>query len=190
MLTTVIKVLAHFHVTVAPCCNVEVSLDFVALHAAINSAAVRKRMFRQPGGLRPFLARPGRSEIVVHILLPVFTETWVSAQVQSLIFRLGQVMELTISSPLNPRGRILVQLRASQNPVSTGVLNIYVQVLAAHVHHDIQIDLQVMPDSLLHAECMCCLSGPPSSKLCRSQPYARKHEHYCPDAARVALFGV
>ena len=86
MLTTVVKVLAHFHVTVASRCDVEVSLDFVALHAAINSAAVRERMFRQPGGLGPFLGRPGRSEVVVHILLLIFTKTWVSTQIQSLIF--------------------------------------------------------------------------------------------------------
>jgi hypothetical protein len=86
VLTTVVKVLAHFHVTVASRCDVEVSLYFIALHAAINSAAVRERMFRQPGGLCPFLGGPGRSEVVVDILLLVFTKTRVSTQIQSFIF--------------------------------------------------------------------------------------------------------
>lgn len=99
-------------------------------------------------------------------------------------------MELAVISPLDPRCRILVQLRASQNPVSTGILNIHVQILAAHVHHNVQVDLQVVPNPLFNTECVCCLSRPPPAKFCRSQPYARKHEHYCPDAARVALFGV
>jgi hypothetical protein len=85
VLTTVVKMLAHLHVTVAPRCDVEISLDFVALHAAINSAAVCERVLRQPGSFRPFLGCSGRSEVVVHILLPVFTETRVSAQVQSLV---------------------------------------------------------------------------------------------------------
>lgn len=86
VLTTVIEVLAHFHVTVASRRDVEISLDLVALHAAINSAAVCEHMLRQSGSLRPFLRRSGRSKVVVHILLLVFTETRVSAQVQSLIF--------------------------------------------------------------------------------------------------------
>lgn len=85
MLTTVVKMLAHFHVTVASRCDVEVSLDFVALHATVNSAAVCEHMLWQPGCLRPLLARFGRSKVVVHILLLVFTETRVPAQIQSLV---------------------------------------------------------------------------------------------------------
>ena len=83
-----------------------------------------------------------------------------------------------------------MQRRAGQDPVTTRVLYVHVEVFAAHVNNDIQVDLQIVPYSSLHAEGMCCLSLPPSSQLGRSQPYARKHQYDRPDAAGVGLLGV
>lgn len=79
--TAVVKMLAHLHVTVASRRNVEVTLNLVALHASVDPATIRIAMSGNLGSLGPLLRGFGRAEIVVYVLLLVFSKAWVTLEI-------------------------------------------------------------------------------------------------------------
>ena len=76
-----VQMLTHLHVTMASSRNVEVTLDLVTLHAAVDSATVRVAVSGDLGRLLPLLRRLRRAEIVVYVLLFVLSEAWIAAEI-------------------------------------------------------------------------------------------------------------
>ena len=188
--TTVIEMLAQLHIPVSPRSNVKIPLHLIPLHTPKKPTAIRLSMPRHSRRL-PKLPPPlRRAQIIMHVLLPVLPKPRIPTQVQTLLLRRAQVVQFPIAPPLHPRRGILLQRHTRQYSVSTRVLHVDMQVLALHLDDDVEIDLQIMADALLHAERVRRVAHPPSSQLGAREPDAGEDEHDGPDAARVGLFGV
>lgn len=138
--------------------DVEVALDFIALETAVNATAIHRRALGQFRRflelLRPRLAHmPQDMRDVRVLLLGLF----------ALLIPLVQVAvhaALHLSEP-EQFARIVPDLEvcvffgqevAGHDAVHGGVLDVDVQVAARHCDHDVQVQLEFMPDAALDAE--------------------------------------
>lgn len=71
----------------------------------------------------------------------------------------------SFARPLGPAGIDVVQRLASEDAVTKSVLNVDSHILAAHCNDDVDVDLQVMTNTLLDGESMCGVTGPPATEL-------------------------
>lgn len=67
--------------------------------------------------------------------------------------------------PLIPIGRVFAQLVARQDAIAAGVLHVDMEVGAAHGHHDVQVDLQLVRHALLHGKQMRFVPAIPAPEL-------------------------
>lgn len=169
---------AKLHVSVTPRRDVEVSLDSVRVKAAVDTARVRHAPIPRSLGELPRLAR---AQIVVHVFLLVSLLSLAALKLVNLLVLLG---------PLLPARVVLGQRNASENAVARGVLDIDVQVPTAHGHHNVQVDLHFVSDSLLDAERVRRVAYPPPLSLRDREPYACYYQEECPVCALGSLLEV
>lgn len=100
-----------------------------------------------------------------------------------LLFSCAQGVTSLPALPLRPRRRLSVQCHPSQDPVSSSILNVEMDIIAFHRNNNIEVDLQVVRDALFHRECMRRDSDPPSLDFCDTEEYGAQNEHDGPDTA-------
>lgn len=179
-----IQVLSKLHVSVSSCSDVKVALHLVAVQTSKNPAAVRRAP--NPWCLCKLLLLL-LPQMLVHVLLilPLLAD----ALVQLMHTPLG-----VLARPLRPAGRILAQQIACESAIAGRVLHVDVQIGAAHGDDNVEIDLHVVRNALLHGECLCCRAGEPARGFGPGEPDACEDERYGPRGGvatlnKVCLFG-
>jgi hypothetical protein len=136
---------AEFHVAMSTGCDVEVALDFVALDRAVDAACVLVAL--QSRRLSEFpLSTVRGAQVVMHILV-------LAGAVRILIQCIPEPLS-RIAIPLPPGCGIPLQHVGGENAITRRILNVNVYIGAAHGHHHIQVDLQLMRHALLDSEGM------------------------------------
>lgn len=163
-LTLVVKMLAKLKVAVAAGGDVEVSLDLVEVEAAVDAARVAVAAL-DLGRLCPLCLLLALVDNVVHMLL---AESFVVPARACDGAALGVGRELVntrVVHPLTPVGRVLAQLLIGKNTIPSSVLHVDVEVLALHPQHNVEVDLHLVADALLHGKRVVLLALPPPPKF-------------------------
>lgn len=165
----VVQVLVRpeLHVPVPARRDVEVALHLVALQRPVDPAAVHRLVAREPWRLGEFLALV-LSHVAQHVAdVRVFLFRLLAfpvPAVQPLVDALLLLAQAEHSARIHPRlevGVFLGEQVARHDPVHRCVLHVDVKVLTRHGHHDVQVELQFMTDTSLHAEVVCFAARPP-----------------------------
>lgn len=184
--------LTPFCVPVSSRGDVEITLDLVSLHAAKDATRVGLLSARQSRGAAKLLAPSRLAEIFVHILLflvlaelfdnPAWIMRLVLAQLLSRM-----PLDDHARAPRIPHRRCHRQHLPREHSVSTCVLHVDMQVFTLHCDDDVQVQLQVVRDALLHAEGVCRRSRPPAPELGDCEPCTEDNDGDGPHAAIVGF---
>ena len=166
--TIMIQMLPKLHIPVPPRRNMKVPLHLIQLQAAINPAAIRL-LSPQPRRLPPpRLALPQRHNIM-NMLLP---ETLIMLPANIPLARNHppvlippQLMYPLAIHPLPPVRRLPLQLLGGQDAVARGVLDVDVQVDAAHAQDDVEVEVEDARDALFDGERVLLGAAPPVAQL-------------------------
>jgi len=158
---------AEFLISMTTRRDMEISLDFVHVQAAEDSATVRGNTVPPSRRLRKFRApsTTSSSNDIMHMLLPKSLIMVTLSGNQPALGILPQSMHALGINPLIPVRRIPLQHICRQYPVARRILNIDVEIHALHLDHDVQIDLEVVPDALLNRECVRLVPPPPACEF-------------------------
>ncbi|KAL8685207.1 MAG: hypothetical protein Q9218_007904, partial [Villophora microphyllina] len=85
------------------------------------------------------------------------------------VLGIRQLMSSLHSSPITPIGWILRQEIASEDAIAAGVLDVDVEVMAEHGDNDIEVDLQLMGDTLLNGEEVGFMAAIPAEKFTKGE---------------------
>lgn len=164
-LTTMVKVLTLAHVSVAPRRNVEITLHLVQIQAAKNATTIRL-----PPKLRrlcPLGLLPTQRNNIVDMLLP--KALLIIPELQPTLVRVDlalavppELVDALGVHPLAPVGRIAMQTLLRHDAVASGVLDVDVDVVARHLDHDVEVDLEFVGDFLLDGEFVGFAAAPPA----------------------------
>ena len=152
-----IQVLTKFHIAVPSRRNVKISLHLIALQTPINPTRLSRIPPLQSRRLLEFSLRaPDLPEDVSYVrillLLPDHLPTL-------------QPVHLVDVDPVPPIGCVFAEHITRQYTIAAGILHVDVQIWALHRHHDVEVDLQVVGDALLHAKEVGFVAGVPASQL-------------------------
>jgi hypothetical protein len=142
VLTGVIQMFSKLHISMATRCDVEVTLHFISIQTAKNTASILRAFDARR--LRKLLLLLRRTKLIMHI--PEFFPP------RQSIVPLAQLMHSFLAQPLLPRGWILAEKVAGKRAVACGILHVYVEVFALHCDDDIEIDLQVVRYTFFYRE--------------------------------------
>ena len=160
-----IEMLPKLHIPMPSRRDVEIPLHLIARQASEDATAPA------PAAWRP-AEFPLRA---THLAQDVAR---VGIAFELLLLRDGQMIEhmnpLGVH-PLIPVGGIFAQQVAGQDSIAAGVLHVDVEIGAAHGHHDVEIDLQLMRHPFLHREEVRLVSAVPAPEL-RPGEDGRCHE--------------
>ena len=158
--TMMIQMIADFHVTVPSRGNVEVALDFIPLQTPINPAVVQR------------LAPPTPPRCLLELPLPRHPPNFPKHMRHMRILLLLPVHLPAVErvhtlgiNPVAPARRIARQHVPGENAVTAGVLDIDVQVAAFHGEHDVEVDLELVGDTLFDAEEVGFMAVVPAEEL-------------------------
>ena len=161
--TAVIQMFAPLEIPMAPCRDVKIPLDLVSLQTAINSTGAPRISPSQPGRLsKLFLLADHLSQHVPHMSVLLQLGFHLTGLLQSVQSSLG-------IHPLHPTSRVLYQHVAGENAVATGVLDIYVQIIAGHGDYYVEVDLKVMRDAFFHAKQVGFMPAIPTTEFCEGK---------------------
>jgi hypothetical protein len=165
--TAVIQVFTGLPIAVPTSSDVKITLDLVEVETPVDATAVNRAL--DPGCLGPLSLPLAQRNNIVDMLL---AETFVVAQIlppcasiQTALAIVAELMHALAVDPLRPAGAVFLQLRSGEDTVARSVLDVDVKVIALHLHDDIEVDLQVMRNALLHREVVSLVSLPPPRRL-------------------------
>lgn len=166
LLTVVIQVLGeHLGIAVAARRDVEVALDPVQVQRAVDATAVGLDAVAEAGGLGPARRLAAHGDDVVDVRLAEALIVPSDARVDAALAVAPEPVDPLAIDPVGPGGRVLLQARRGEDAVPGGVLHVHVEVLAVHLHDDVEVDLHAVPDALLDAEGVVLLALPPPRQL-------------------------
>lgn len=166
--TAVIQMDPRLLISMAPGRNVEITLDLVPLEAAKDAARVDRippPEFRPLGEL--LLRAPDLPQHVadMHVLLlRLQPPAILLAERLVLADPLGP-LEVALLHPQVPARVVLLQQVPREDAVARSVLDVDAQGVAGHVDDDIQIQLELMSDSLLDGEVVLLGAAEPGPEL-------------------------
>lgn len=168
-LTVMIEMLARLVVPVSSRSDMEITLNFVKLQAAVNATTIRLSTTPYPRRLAPSGLPPSQSDDIMDMLL---TETLVVpyarvplARHEPSVLVPPEPVHALVVNPLRPIGRVARQPGRGEDAVSSRILDVDVQVTALHPHDDVHVDLHGPADAFLDGECVHLLSAPPPRQL-------------------------
>lgn len=158
--TRMVQMLPHLHIAMPPRRDVKVTLHLVPLQTPINPTARPRHTPSQPRRLLEPSLFPPVSQHMRHMRI--------------LLLLLGQILPLPLQrvhplDPLSPVRGVLGQHVAREYAIARGVLHVDVEVETEHGDYDVEVDLQVVGDSLLHAEEMRFVARIPAAQLGEGQ---------------------
>lgn len=166
LLTVVIQVLGeHLGVAVAARRDVEVALDPVQVQGAVDATAVGLDAVAEAGRLGPARRLAAHGDDVVDVRLAEALVVPSDAGVDAALAVAAEAVEPLAIDPVPPGGGVLLQARGGEDAVPGGVLHVDVEILADHVHDDVEVDLHAVSDALLDAEGVVLLALPPPRQL-------------------------
>lgn len=160
-----IQVLSNLAVPVSTSSNVEITLHFVEVETAVDTATVRRALdLWCLSPLGPLLRSPHN---IVNMLLP---ETLIlipkvlpsSTSADLAVLIPPELMHPLLVHPLVPASALPSQLVGRENTIARGVLDVDVQISALHTDDDVEVDLHLVRDSLLDGEVVCFVAAPPA----------------------------
>lgn len=172
-----VQMAANSAVAVASGRDVEIALHLVQVQAAVHAAAVRPAPRLRRLGPLGLLATEGHN--VVDVLLAkalVVRAVPARARVQLAVLVLAEAVHALCVHPLLPVGGVAGQLVAGEDPVARRVLHVDVQIAAAHLDDDVEVDLHVVADALFDGKRVVLGAAPPAANL-RPQEDAGDEEH-------------
>ena len=89
--------------------------------------------------------------------------------------------------PLGPEGSVAGEGLTGHDAVARGILDVDVQVTALHGNDDIEVELQVMRDTLFDAKGVVCLANVPAAHLGHCQQERGKGEEERPHSSILRL---
>lgn len=92
--------------------------------------------------------------------------------------------------PLGPDGGIAVQPRCGEDAIAGCVLDVDVEIVALHLDHNVEVDIQLVRNALLHLECVHLCAAPPSANLGPEEDDADYGHCYRPFSAAGCVFNV
>ena len=150
-----IKMIPKLHISMPSSRDVKIPLHLIPRQAPKNATTApppARRATKLP------LGAPDLTQDMSRMGIPL----------ELLLLRHGQVIEqmhpLGID-PLIPIGRIFAQLLAREDAIAAGVLNIDVEVGAAHGDDDVEVDLQLVRHALLDGKQMRFVAAIPAPEL-------------------------
>lgn len=157
-----IQMLSHLLITMSPRGDVEISLYFVPIQTPVYPTRIRLMTPADSRRSREFPLRVAQ-----------FSQDVADVRVFLDLLRHGAAFQLvdafsSIDPVFSPR-TILLQHVPGQNAITAGVLDVDMEVGTIHLDDNVQIDLQVVGDALLHGEEVCFLPGVPSSEFCNGK---------------------
>lgn len=157
--TAVIQMFAPLEISMAPCRDVEVPLNLVALQTAVYSTRVPPISPSQLGRFPKLLLLANHlSQHVAHMSVLLQFGLHLTGLLQLVQIPLG-------IHPLQPTGGVPGQHIPGENAVAAGVLDIDVQIGAGHGHHDVEVDLKVVRHALFHAKQMGFMPAIPATEF-------------------------
>lgn len=187
-----VQMLAELGVAVSSRGDVEVALDLVEVEATEDTAGIG--LAANAGGLVPAGLLAASSDDVVDVLLAeaLVVGLGLGAAVAgagdgAAVLVDAELVDALGVDPLLPGGGVLLEAGGGEDAVPRGVLHVDVQVLARHAHHDVQVDLQAVPDPLLDRERVVLLPAPPPRQLAPHQDERDHRDHHRPLAAAGRL---
>lgn len=177
------------HVAVSARREVEVALHLIQLERAVDATAVRRRT-PQPRRLPPLCLAQTQRDDIVDVLL---SETFVvlDRRTASVPFpgnhaALGvaaQAVHALAVDPVRPEGGVALEPLGGVDAVARGVLDVDVQVLAAHLDDHVDVDGQDVADALFDGEGVLLLAAPPAGQLGAEEDEGDEHHGDGPFAA-------
>lgn len=149
--------------------DVKVALHLIAFQTTENPASVRLFAPAHSGSfgeLASWVATDFTNDMVDMGIFFLGAESIGFLVVQGLVL-VGAVIPLV--HPQFPRGIFALEEVAGEDAVTRGVLNVDTECVAWHVDHNIQIQLQFVRDTLLHAELVVFRAAPPCFQLVEAQ---------------------
>lgn len=166
--TTVIQMLAKLHIPMSSCCDVEVSLDFIPLQTAENSTRIGHFASPHPRRLGELLASaPHLPEHVPNMLvfLLCFASPFVLGMKALVRVSATPTFLIQFLVPQRPGRFVFIQHVPCQDPISSCILHVDVEVVAAHGDDDVEVELERVCDATLDAEVVGLGAAEPGEEL-------------------------
>lgn len=183
--------LAIAHISVTSSCDVEITLHLVQVQASVDTTAVSTAL--DLGRLCPLGLLPAERNNVVNVLL---TETLLLVT-QVVPARLSNDPALAVPSklvhalavnPLRPEGLVAMETLRSHDSIARCVLHVYVNIIALHSHHNVEVDLQLTTNTRLDLKVVRLGAAPPPGDLTPDEDQGDDGYGDCPfSAARGSL---
>lgn len=155
----------HLGVAVAARGDVEVALNPVQVQRAVDATAVGLDAVPETGRLAEAARLAAHGDDVVDVGLAEALVVPADAGVDAALAVAAEPVKPLAIDPIPPGGGVLLQTRGGEDAVPGGILHVDVEVLADHVHDDVEVDLHAVSDALLDAEGVVLAALPPPRQL-------------------------
>lgn len=164
-----IQMFAEIPISVTPGRDVEITLDLVALQAAVNPTRIDLVAASQSRSLGELLTRvfPHFAENVVNVGVSLPRRDSVGVFLAEGLIFMGAAMGLAVAllHPELPAGAFALEQLSGEDTVARSVLDVDIEGVTGHVNDDIEVKLQVVADALLDAEVVVLGSSEPGAEF-------------------------